>query len=317
MAAQKKPRVENNIVLKPQDASVFIDPRTDFGFKRLFGEKDLMTDFLNSVLGISIVDLEYRNTVRTGVSKDEKATIFDLYCSTGTGEKFIVEMQNLPHEHFIDRIVHYAARLIQQQGKRGKGWDYQLPPIYSVNIVDFKLDKKIITDKYLSYIQLLDRDTKKVFYDKLSLVFLELPRFNKPEEKLETNVDYWMYALKNMPNLNELPDILDAEVFKKMFDLAKIAKMTAEQQNDYYKSLHDMNIMKIQFGKMESTITEQGKTITVLTQEIAERDAKLAERDAKIAERDAKIAEYERRLGLSGTTVTKPTRSSKVRTHNV
>ena len=310
MAAQKKPRVENNIVLKPQDAGVFIDPRTDFGFKRLFGEKDLMTDFLNSVLGISIVDLEYRNTVRTGVSKDEKATIFDLYCSTGTGEKFIVEMQNLPHEHFIDRIVHYAARLIQQQEKRGKGWDYQLPPIYSVNIVDFKLDKKIITDKYLSYIQLLDRDTKKVFYDKLSLVFLELPRFNKPEEKLVTNVDYWMYALKNMPNLNELPDILDAEVFKKMFDLAKIAKMTAEQQNDYYKSLHDMNIMKIQFGKMESTITEQGKTITVLTQEIAERDAKLAERDAI-------IAEYERRLGLSATTVTKPTRSSKVRTHNV
>ena len=82
----------------------------------------------------------------------------------------------------------------------------------------------------------------------------------------------------------------------------------AAQKN--YKSLHDMNIMKIQFGKMESTITEQGKTITVLTQEIAERDAKLAERDAI-------IAEYERRLGLSATTVTKPTRSSKVRTHNV
>jgi len=303
MATPKKPRVEKNIVPKPQDAGVFIDPRTDFGFKRLFGEKDLMTDFLNSVLGISIVDLEYRNTVRSGVSKDERATIFDLYCSTETGVQFIVEMQNLPHEHFIDRIVHYAGRLIQQQGKKGKGWDYRLPPIYSVNILDFKLDKKIITDKYLSYIQLLDRDTKKIFYDKLALVFLELPRFNKTADKLETNVDYWMYALKNMPNLNELPDILDAEVFKKMFDLAKIAKMTAEQQTDYYKSLHDMSLMKIQFGKMESTISEQGKTIAVLTQEIAERDAK--------------IAEYERRLGLSGTTATKPTRSSKVRTHNV
>jgi len=68
MAAQKKPRVRKNIVPKPQDAGVFIDPRTDFGFKRLFGEKDLMIDFLNSVLDISIVDLEYRNTVRTGAS---------------------------------------------------------------------------------------------------------------------------------------------------------------------------------------------------------------------------------------------------------
>ena len=123
-----------------------------------------------------------------------------------------------------------------------------------------------------------------------------------------------MYALKNMPNLNELPDILDAEVFKKMFDLAKIAKLTAEQQTDYYKSLHDMNIMKIQFGKMESTITEQGKTITVLTQEIAERDAKLAEKNAKIAAQAAKLAEYERKYGtLSGTTA----RSSKVSARNV
>jgi len=306
MAAKKKPQKEK-IVPKPQDAGVFIDPRTDFGFKRLFGEKDLMIDFLNSVLDISIVDLEYRNTVRTGASKDEKVTIFDLYCSTGTGEKFIVEMQNLPHEHFIERIVYYAGRLIQQQGKKGTGWDYRLPPIYSVNILDFKLDKKIITDKYFSYIQLLDRDTKKLFYDKLSLVFLELPRFNKSEDELETNVDYWMYALKNMPNLNELPDIFGTEVFKKMFDLAKIAKLTAEQQTDYYKSLHDMNLMKIQFGKMESTITEQGKTISVLTQEIAERDAKLAERDAK-------LAEYERKYGLlSG----KPARSSKVSARNV
>ena len=258
MATPKKPGTGKNIVPKPQDAGVFIDPRTDFGFKRLFGEKDLMIDFLNSVLDVNIVDLEYRNTVRTGVSKDERATIFDLYCSTETGVQFIVEMQNLPHEHFIDRIVHYAARLVQQHGKKGKDWDYQLPPIYSVNIVDFKIDKKNKTDKYLSYIQLLDRDTKKIFYDKLALVFLELPRFNKPEEKLETNVDNWMYALKNMPKLNEMPEKLYDEVFKKLFNLAKIAKMTTEQQNDYYKSLHDMNIMKIQFGKMESTITERG-----------------------------------------------------------
>jgi len=312
MTASKKSRPEKKIVPKPQNAGVYIDPRTDFGFKRLFGEKDLMIDFLNSVLDIKdgIVDLEYRNTVRTGISKDERATIFDLYCSTGTGEQIIVEMQNIPHEYFIDRVVYYASRLIQQQGKKGKDWDYQLPPIYSVNIVDFKLDKESKTNKYLSYIQLLDRETKKLFYDKLTLVFLELPRFKKPADKLKTNVDNWMYAIKNLPKLNETPEKLGAEVFKKLFALAKIARMTAEQQNDYYKSLHDMSLIKIQFGKMETTITEQGNTITV-------QAAKIAERDAKIAERDAKIAEYERRYGiLSGSTVTKPTRVPKIRARN-
>ena len=38
---------------------IYIDPLTDFGFKRLFGDKDLMIDFLNGVLDIkdSITDL--------------------------------------------------------------------------------------------------------------------------------------------------------------------------------------------------------------------------------------------------------------------
>jgi len=277
--------------VKPKDVGKYIDPRTDFGFKRLFGDKELMMAFLNAVLDVKdkIVELHYKNTVRTGVSKDDRSAIFDLYCTTGNGEQIIVEMQNIPHEYFKDRIVHYASRLIQEQPKKGKGWDYMLPPVYSINIVDYKLDKESKTDDYLSIIKLMNCKTNEVFYDKLTLVFLELPRFKIKEEDLKTDVEKWMYALKHLPELNKMPAKLRARIFRKLFELAQIAKMTNEQQTDYYKSLHDMSIVKIQFGKMEKTIADQA----------------------------AKIAEYERRFGALGdTTAHKPARPTKVRARN-
>ena len=191
----KKSITSEIVIPKPEDVGVFIDPKTDFGFKRLFGDTELMIDFLNSVLGIGIVDLEYRNTVRTGLSKDDRTAIFDLCCTTGNGEQIIVEMQAISHENYIDRIVYYVSRLIQQFGKKDKDWDYGLPAIYSVNIVDFELDKEKVTENFLSKIKFLNCETYEVFYDKLTLIFLELPRFTKEVDDLETNVDKWVLAL--------------------------------------------------------------------------------------------------------------------------
>jgi len=300
MTVKNKSKPVKNAVSKPKDAGKYIDPRTDFGFKRLFGDKELMIDFLNSVLDIkdSIVDLEYRNTVRTGTSKDDRTIIFDLYCTTGTGEHVIVEMQIMQHENYMDRVVYYASRLIQQLGKKSKEWDYELPPVFSVNIVDFKLDKERQTKNYLSKMKLMNVETKEVCYDKLTLLFLELPRFTKEEDNLKTNVDKWMFALKHLPKFKNKPKTLADKVFKKLFELAKIAKMTDEQQTDYYKSLHDMSLIKIQFGKMESTIAQQGSTIAVLTQEKAALQKE--------------IEEYRKRFGTLDGTAAKPTRVTKV-----
>ena len=77
----------------------YINPFTDFGFKRLFGEepnKDLLLDFLNEVLKEhqgKIVDLTYLKTEQLGKTEIDRKAIFDLYCENEKGEKFIVEMQ--------------------------------------------------------------------------------------------------------------------------------------------------------------------------------------------------------------------------------
>jgi predicted transposase/invertase (TIGR01784 family) len=219
-------------------------------------------------LGIAdvIVDLYYGNTVRTGLSKDDRTSIFDLYCTTGKGDRIIVEMQTVFHDYYRDRALYYASRLIQEQGKKSKHWDFMLYPVYSVNILNFCLDKTIETEKYVSQIQLIDRDTHQLFYDKLTFVYLELPRFTKNENGLQTEVEQWMYALKYLPKLDRLPFALRNEVFEKLFEHARIAKMSRREQNNYYKSLHDMGIVRNQISKMENTIAARDNTIAALTQ---------------------------------------------------
>jgi predicted transposase/invertase (TIGR01784 family) len=248
-----------------EDKGIYMDPLTDFGFKRLFGNKELMINFLNGILvdiKDGIKDLSYSNTVRTGISKEDRAIIFDLYCTTGNGEQIIVEMQTISHENYKERTIYYATRLIQEQAQKGRDWNFSLCPVYSVNILNFCMDEKSKSKKYLSYIQFMDRDTHQLFYNKLTMVYLELPRFTKKENELETNVEQWAYALKYLPQLESLPTALRNEVFEKLFELARIAKLTKRQQNAYYKSLHDMSIVKFTISNMENTIAAQGNTIT-------------------------------------------------------
>ena len=101
----------------------YINLLTDFGFKRIFGEeanKDLLIDFLNAVLNIEggIKKLEYGNPEKQGRVKKDRKAVYDLYCTTGKGERIIVEMQKVPQTHYGDRSLYYASFPIQEQGVR-------------------------------------------------------------------------------------------------------------------------------------------------------------------------------------------------------
>jgi predicted transposase/invertase (TIGR01784 family) len=251
--------------------AVYIDPLTDFGFKRLFSDKVLMIDFLNSVLRLEnhITQLHYGNTVRTGITKDDRSVIFDLYCTTSAGEHILVEMQTISHDNYKERTVYYATRLVQEQAKRGKEWNFALTHVYAVNIVNFFVDEHLTGNSYLSHIKLMYDDIKLPYYDKLTIVYLELPRFTLPEAELTTNIERWTYALKYLHELQELPSSLRTETFEKLFELARIAKLTKRQQIEYYKSLHDMSIVKATFNRQERDIAELQRDNTAKASTIA------------------------------------------------
>jgi len=221
----------------------YINPFTDYGFKKLFGEelnKDLLKDFLNELLkeeqGI-IKDLTYLKTEHLGTTDIDRKAIFDLYCENEKGEKFIVELQKSKQNFFKDRTVYYSTFPIREQAKRAD-WNYELKAVYTIAILDFVFDSdKKEPEKFKYNVKLTDTETQKVFYDKLTFIYLEMPKFNKGLEELESRFEKWLFVLKNLNRLERIPDRLREKIFDKVFETAEIAKFTPDQARSYEESL--------------------------------------------------------------------------------
>lgn len=217
----------------------YINPFTDFGFKKLFGtelNKDLLISFLNQLLPKhhQIKELSYLKTEHLGIDEFDRKAVFDLYCISKTNQRFLVEMQKAKQKYFKDRSIYYTTFPIQEQAKKGE-WDYKLESVYMVAILDFTFDEER-KEKFFHRVELKD-DENKIFYDKLSFIFLEMPKFVKTEGELETMFDKWLYVLKNLPKLHNRPRALQERVFERLFKAAEIAKYTKEEAMQYEESL--------------------------------------------------------------------------------
>ena len=326
MAKQKTSGTRKK-ALTTKDLGVYINLLTDFGFKRVFGIKEVMIKFLNSVLDIEggIVDLRYDNPEILGFSQYDRKAVYDLYCITGKDEHVIVEIQSAPQVYFIDRTLLYVARLLNAQSEKGKNWNFELPKIFSVNILDFTFEeaalplgikiKRIDENKYVSKVRLMDCDTKEVFYDKLTFLYIELPCFTKELEDLKTFFEQLVYVIKNLHKLNNMPEKLrNDEIFEIIFEIAKIARMTREDVNNYLKDLNNtayfvrstsMNIVRNEIRTRDNIIAQRDNIIAQRDNIIAQRDNIITQKDNiitqkdnTIAQKDNIIAEYERRYGV-------------------
>jgi len=225
----------------------YIDPFTDFGFKWIFGtveNKKLLISFLNDLLDLEdkIVTIEYRNLEKLGLKIYERKAIFDVYCVDEKNNKFIVELQRTEQKHFKDRALYYTSFPIQEQAKKGN-CDYELTKVYFVAILDFTFDDMRLKENkdktdYLTKVQLIDANTKELFYDKLTYYYLEMPKFRKTESELSSHLDKWLYYLNNLTELTHIPQLLkDDEVFQSAFDIAEFLALDDTQQFAYQQDL--------------------------------------------------------------------------------
>ena len=182
-----------------------------------------------------IKDLTYARTEQLGNSEADRKAIFDLYCVGEYGERFIVEMQKAKQNFFKDRGLYYSSFPIQEQAKKGD-WNYKLSAVYLVGILDFIFSEDEAEKEVRHEVQLKDQKCR-VFYDKLTYIYLEMPNFNKAEAELQSNFDKWMYVLQQLPYLQNRPQALQDRVFQKLFEAAEIAKFTPDEKNKYEESL--------------------------------------------------------------------------------
>ena len=234
----------------------------DFMFKRMFcseANKDVLIWFLNMVLeDVDIVDVDFIPTEHLGLTEEDRKVIFDISCRCSDGKTFIIEMQKGYQKYFRERALYYTSYPINAQGREARdrheaerlegkahekfAWDYNLKPVIVVALLNFQFkhsDEWPIV-KYRSSYRLLEDSTHEPMTNTLRFVFLELGRFNKPVSELESVFEKWLYLLKNMHNMKDIPTEFSEPLFKRLFLLAEIGNFTTKELEQYYKSLNNM-----------------------------------------------------------------------------
>ena len=226
----------------------YINLMVDWSFKRVFGtdvNKDILIEFLKVIFPqFAITDITYIPTEQLGIMEEDRKAIFDVLCKTEDGKTFLVEMQRGAQEHVFERALYYTSFPIMKQGKKAiakeeeKGkdpWDFSLDGVFFLGVLDFKYEQDEMTEHRY---QLLETKTLKRMTDKLEFVFVEVAKFNKREDELETDLDKWLYLLKNMSTLLERPAALRDRVFGRLFDVAEYARLDDEERKKYVEAMN-------------------------------------------------------------------------------
>ena len=218
----------------------YINPFTDIGFKRIFGQdvsKPLLIDFLNNLLEGErhIVDLTLLDKEQLAEYANDRSLIYDIYCETDTGEKIVVEMQNRTQPYFKRRSIFYAAQALSRQGERGLAWHYDVKSVYLIAFLNFK-QTDIGTD-FRTDVAMMNMKNGEIFSDLVRLIYLQLPYFNEQETECDNDFKCWIYLLKNMETLARMPFAARNAVFERLAQIAEVASMTQAERLQYDESL--------------------------------------------------------------------------------
>ena len=279
----------------------FINPKTDYAFKKIFGSEqshDILISFLNAILydGNRVIrDLEILNPYLAPWIRGVKATYLDVKAKLDNHTTVIIEMQVLNTEGFEKRILYNAAKAYSTQ--LGVGEDYSLlDPVIALTITDFEMFPE--TNQLISRFILKEKDflIDYPIYD-IELVFVELPKFDKEVSSLETLADKWLYFLKYARQLDVVPESMNlVSEIKQAFEIANEVNLTPEQIEDMEMQemfIHDQrNAIKkalkqgrqegVDEGKFAAKLEIARNLLDVLDDEVISRASGLSL--AKIAE---------------------------------
>ena len=234
--------------------SRFINPFTDFGFKLIMGRNsdgEFLRDFLNELLAGTpgferIARIDYDCSELSKERPEGRNVVYDILCTTENDHKFIVEMQNGPQPHFIDRSDFYVSRSVYAQGVRGR-WNFKLYPVYFVALMNFTLPE--LDSRLVVTASLRDDQTFQPITSKKRYIYIQLPYFERrtPEE-CTTGFEMWIYTLKNLTNMEAIPFTGMKPLFKRLENVASYANLGDKALAAYEADLQVYNDM---FNQLE------------------------------------------------------------------
>ena len=203
----------------------FVDVKNDIAFRKIFGNenrKEVLISFLNAILLLEndhkIVNVEVLTPYQLPEIRGGKVTIVDIKAKDQSDKNYIVEMQVAEVEGFDKRVLYYASKSYSAQIARGDDYE-KLNPTFFIGVLDFEITKN--TD-YISRHKFVDIKTGENLIKDIEFNFIELPKFNKSENQLNSIIDQWVYFIKNAENLDVIPENISDEGLKYAYqDAAK------------------------------------------------------------------------------------------------
>ena len=234
----------------------FLDVKTDYAFKKVFGSaesKPILISFLNALIGFpkgrEVTDLIIVDPYQIPLLQGMKDTYVDVKATLADGREVIVEMQVLNVKGFEQRILYNAAKSYSRQLQEGE--DYTLlNPVIALTLTDFTLfEGEAVCNRFL----LLEKERFIQYRDDIELIFFELPKFVKDESQLETIQDKWLYFVKNAGRLNVVPHILDEAPIREAFAIVNTAALSPEELEQQERR-HDF--IRLQRGSQEKAFED-------------------------------------------------------------
>lgn len=217
----------------------FVDITNDIAFRKIFGnegKKKSLISFLNAVIDLpkneQVIDVEITNPYQLGKLSGGKSTIVDVKAKDQKGNVFIVEMQVAEFDFFHKRILYYTSQGYVSQLDEGVEYK-KLKPVYFIGILEFEIGKN---PSYFSRHKVLDIETKEQIIQDVEFNFIELPKFNKTIDQLETSIDQWTYFIKNAENLTIIPESVKDEGLKEAYLEADKQNWTKLELEDYLRA---------------------------------------------------------------------------------
>ena len=222
----------------------FLSPRNDFAFKHIFGSEkhqDILIHFLNDMLEFNgdkvIQKVKYLPTNQDPAIAWQKSSLLDVLCEDQKGRQYIVEMQVAKRAGFEKRAQYYAAKTYSRQLNGGENY-HDLKEVIFLAITDFVMfpDKKAYKSNHI----ILDKETFSHDLKDFSFTFLELPKFTKGINELETIIDKWAYFFKHAEETNEkeLPQIVGSDkVIEQAYEALNRFSMTEIELNTYERDV--------------------------------------------------------------------------------
>ena len=285
-------------------SGVYADLLLDLTFKKAFNpdtqNKVCLIELLNALLegeiDEPIEDVQSRDKEHNEGSNENRTTIFDLHCVDTKKRKFIIEVQIAPQENIVNRAIYYASQTVVSQGERGRGYSYSLDPVITVMFMEFSVFDE--QNKYLRKAMLREKDGARISQT-LNFVFMELPKFRKKLEELETNLDKCLYALCHIKELRKTPSKYTGSSFELLFRTAELAKFSKEEQkmiDAAQKAKWDAYAIQSYREKESARLQEESARLQEESARLQEKSARLQEKDVRLQKEKSRLQEENARI---------------------